>query len=41
MEELTGKKAIPFKLNDSQGNLHQLAADGNNWLLLVFHRHLG
>ena len=41
MENLTGKTAVPFKLNDSQGNLHELQTDGKHWLLLVFHRHLG
>ena len=41
MENLTGKKAVPFRLNDSHGNQHELQVDGTHWLLLVFHRHLG
>jgi len=41
MDELTGKPAIPFKLRDSGGRIHLLSDYGGNWLLLVFHRHLG
>jgi peroxiredoxin len=41
MANLTGKPAIPFTLQDSQGNTRQLADYQGQWLLLVFHRHLG
>ncbi|OGP19763.1 MAG: hypothetical protein A2X90_10615 [Deltaproteobacteria bacterium GWA2_65_63] len=41
MDELTGKPAIPFELRDSGGRIHLLSDYGGNWLLLVFHRHLG
>lgn len=41
MGDLTGKPAIPFRLRDSTGRSHVLEEYRGNWLLLVFHRHLG
>jgi peroxiredoxin len=41
MQNLTGKPAIPFTLNDSTGCPHRLEDYLGHWLLLVFHRHLG
>lgn len=41
MKDLTGKAAIPFILNDSAGHSHRLEDYRGQWLLLVFHRHLG
>ena len=41
MSEMLGKPAVPFNLTDLQGNHHRLADTGGQWLLLVFHRHLG
>lgn len=41
MTDLTGKSAPPFELRDSDGRTHLLSDYGGNWLLLVFHRHLG
>jgi peroxiredoxin len=38
---LTGKPAIPFKLQDSNGKSHLLEDYRGSWLLMVFHRHLG
>jgi peroxiredoxin len=41
MDDLTGKPAIPFRLRDSIGQNHRLEEYRGNWLLMVFHRHLG
>jgi peroxiredoxin len=41
MGTLTGKPALPFLLNDSNGQPHRLEDYRGHWLLLVFHRHLG
>lgn len=41
MLNLTGHPAIDFCLPDTQGQLHRLADFQGNWLLLMFHRHLG
>lgn len=41
MQELTGQPAIPFTLNDSTGRCYRLDDFRGQWLLLVFHRHLG
>ncbi len=41
MKDLTGKPAVPFSLRDCNGNVHHLHDYKGNWLLLVFHRHLG
>lgn len=41
MKNLTGKPAIPFSLRDCNGTVHHLHDYNGNWLLLVFHRHLG
>jgi len=41
MTDLTGKPAVPFTLQDSEGKSHRLDEYRGNWLLLVFHRHLG
>jgi peroxiredoxin len=35
------KPAVPFALNDAQGQAHHLDDYRGRWLLLVFHRHLG
>jgi hypothetical protein len=39
--DLTGKAAPPFALRDIDGRIHRLETYRGNWLLLVFHRHLG
>jgi peroxiredoxin len=41
MSDLTGKPASPFRLRDSTGQTHALEEYRGNWLLMVFHRHLG
>ncbi len=41
MSDLTGKPAVPFRLRDESGRLHLLEDYRGNWLLMVFHRHLG
>jgi len=41
MKDLTGTLAIDFNLLDTRGESHQLADYRDNWLLMVFHRHLG
>lgn len=41
MNGLTGKRAIPFELNDQHGKQHNLESSSGKWLLLMFHRHLG
>lgn len=37
----TGRKAIPFSLQDSNGLVHTLGDELGKWQLLIFHRHLG
>ena len=41
MPKLTGQPAIAFSLCDSEGRSHRFADYRGQWLLLVFHRHLG
>ena len=41
MADLTGKPAVPFRLQDGGGGSHQLEEYRGRWLLMVFHRHLG
>ena len=41
MTSRVGKTAVDFDLPDSQDAAHRLADYAGNWLLLVFHRHLG
>lgn len=41
MSDLTGKPAIPFRLQDSAGQSYSLEEYRGSWLLMVFHRHLG
>jgi peroxiredoxin len=41
MKDFTGKPAAKFKLKDIEGGSHNLSDSHGNWLLLVFHRHLG
>ncbi len=41
MKNMVGKPAAPFELNDARGNEHRLEDYRGEWLLLVFHRHLG
>jgi hypothetical protein len=41
MKDLTGKTAIPFNIRDSEGHSHNLESYKGNWLLMIFHRHLG
>lgn len=36
-----GQPAIPFQLQDVDGNVYQLDEFRDHWLLIVFHRHLG
>lgn len=36
-----GKPAAPFALEDSAGATHTQEEFHGDWLLLVFHRHLG
>jgi peroxiredoxin len=38
---LTGKPAVPFRLRDIAGRVHTLEEYRGEWLLMVFHRHLG
>jgi peroxiredoxin len=38
---LTGKKAVPFQLRDINDKTRTLEDYAGDWLLLVFHRHLG
>jgi peroxiredoxin len=37
----TGFPAPAFALPDAQGRIYRLQDYAGNWLLLVFHRHLG
>jgi peroxiredoxin len=39
--DLTGRPAVPFSLPDAEGSLHRLEDYRGQWLLLIFHRHLG
>ncbi len=41
MTDLKGELAIPFKRCDSNGRTILLDSYKGNWLLMVFHRHLG
>lgn len=41
MNDLKGKRAIPFNLTDSNGHTTFLDNYKGSWLLMVFHRHLG
>lgn len=41
MKNLAGQPALPFNLTDTEGQSHSLDDFRGNWLLLVFHRHLG
>jgi len=41
MKDFEGKPAIPFKRCDSNGQTIRLESYKENWLLMVFHRHLG
>ena len=41
MSRKTGVPAFPFELKDHEGNVHRLDDFQGNWLLMVFHRHLG
>jgi peroxiredoxin len=41
MRDLTGTAASPFSLHDINGVEHSLEDFHGNWLLMVFHRHLG
>lgn len=41
MQDRSGRPAEDFELIDAEGQVHRLADYAGNWLLLVFHRHLG
>jgi len=41
MSGKTGSPAVDFELQDADGRVHRLADYAGDWLLLVFHRHLG
>ncbi len=41
MESRVGKPAAPFALSDSNGQVRRDTDYRGNWLLMVFHRHLG
>jgi peroxiredoxin len=41
MESHVGKTAVLFEIDDVEGTRHRQADHLGNWLLLVFHRHLG
>jgi peroxiredoxin len=41
MKDFKGKPAIPFNRCDSNGHTIHLGSYKGNWLLMVFHRHLG
>ena len=41
MTSMVGRPAVPFTLSDADGNPHCLEDFLGQWLLLVFHRHLG
>jgi hypothetical protein len=41
MKNFEGQRAIPFNSCDVDGNTIRLDNYQGNWLLMVFHRHLG
>jgi peroxiredoxin len=41
MKTMPNKPAVAFELRDANGSIHRLEDSAGNWLLLVFHRHLG
>ena len=41
MSSSVGKPAVEFELKDPCGAVHRLEDYTGQWLLLVFHRHLG
>ena len=41
MKNLKGKNAIYFNRLDSSGKTITLEDNKGNWLLMIFHRHLG
>lgn len=41
MKSKVDQQAVPFELPDAEGTVHRLEQYAGNWLLLVFHRHLG
>jgi len=41
MKDFEGKLAIPFSFCDINGHTIRLDNYQGNWLLMVFHRHLG
>jgi peroxiredoxin len=41
MKTKCGDATVPFELPDIAGQLHRLSEYSGDWLLLVFHRHLG
>lgn len=36
-----GSSAVEFSLEDTAGTVHRLEDYRHQWLLMVFHRHLG
>ena len=41
IQDLTGEKAVHFKLQDEDGKTRSLDDYKGKWLLMVFHRHHG
>ncbi|MBI2478135.1 MAG: redoxin domain-containing protein [Planctomycetia bacterium] len=41
MSSSAGKSAVEFELKDPSGAVHRLRDYAGQWLLVVFHRHLG
>jgi len=41
MQNRIGEEAEPFELSDVHGNVYRLADYRGDWLLMMFHRHLG
>jgi peroxiredoxin len=41
MHDRLEQPAVPFELPDLAGDVHRLSDFAGDWLLLVFHRHLG
>jgi len=41
MANLVGQSAVDFELADVHSSVHRSADYTGQWLLLVFHRHLG
>lgn len=41
MTSKVGKHAVDFALKDATNSVHRLQDYAGDWLLLVFHRHLG